>query len=73
MLMNESKTLTGGDLWNHLSSRDERIERAQYLFDLVRKRKLTLEAFKYFRLSEGEEAHRLLESRKSTGKILLIP
>ncbi|WP_314587695.1 quinone oxidoreductase [Paenibacillus terrigena] len=73
MLMDTSKTLTGGDLWNHVTSRANRIRRANALFEEIRSGRLHLEEPKRFALSEGAEAHRLLESRMSTGKILLIP
>ncbi|MDQ6420584.1 quinone oxidoreductase [Paenibacillus sp. LHD-117] len=73
MLMDSSKTLTGGDLWNHVTSKDERIERANELFAFLRDGRLKLESPTIFPLSEGAEAHRLLESRTSTGKILLRP
>lgn len=73
MLMDSSKSLTGGDLWNHVTSRADRIRRANALFEEIRKGRLHLEEPKRFALSEGAEAHRLLESRRSTGKILLIP
>jgi NADPH2:quinone reductase len=73
MLMDTSKTLTGGDLWNVLTSRKERIARSDELFRWMTEGKLTISEPKTFTLSEGQEAHRYLESRKSTGKILLIP
>jgi NADPH2:quinone reductase len=73
MLMDTSKTLTGGDLWNHITSREERVSRAGRLFEWIRNGQLRLENPVKFLLSEGADAHRLLESRKSTGKILLVP
>lgn len=73
MLMDTSKTLTGGDLWNHVTTKSERIQRAESLFSEVREGRLRLGEPAVFRLHEGAEAHRFLESRKSTGKILLIP
>ncbi|SDO12508.1 NADPH2:quinone reductase [Paenibacillus sp. yr247] len=73
MLMDTSKTLTGGDLWNHVTSLQNRIERSQELFDALRQGILQIDNLTCFPLREGAEAHRLLESRKSTGKILLIP
>ncbi|MBO0959600.1 quinone oxidoreductase [Neobacillus sp. MM2021_6] len=73
MLMDTSKTLTGGDLWNVLTSREERENRAAELFRWMEEGKVRVTAPKVFALREGQEAHRLLESRKSTGKILLIP
>ncbi|MCL6570882.1 MAG: quinone oxidoreductase [Bacillus sp. (in: Bacteria)] len=73
MLMDTSKTLTGGDLWNVLTSRDERVARSNELFRWMEDGKLTVSAPTTFALRDGQEAHRYLESRKSTGKILLIP
>lgn len=73
MLMDTSKTLTGGDLWNVLTSREERIARSNELFRWMEEGKVKVAEPTVFALSEGEEAHRYLESRKSMGKILLIP
>lgn len=73
MLMDTSKTLTGGDLWNHVTTLQNRIERSNELIDALRRGVIQIENFTSFPLKVGAEAHRLLESRKSTGKILLIP
>ncbi|MBI0579974.1 quinone oxidoreductase [Neobacillus cucumis] len=73
MLMDASKTLTGGDLWNVLTSMEERIARSNELFRWVEEGKLKVSEPTTFALKDGQEAHRYLESRKSTGKILLIP
>ncbi|MFJ7729152.1 quinone oxidoreductase family protein [Neobacillus sp. NPDC097160] len=73
MLMDTSKTLTGGDLWNVLTSREERMNRAGELFRWMEAGKVRVSKPTVFALSDGQEAHRFLESRKSTGKILLIP
>ncbi|WP_201003174.1 quinone oxidoreductase family protein [Paenibacillus glycanilyticus] len=73
MLMDTSKTLTGGDLWNHVTSREDRIRRADELFGWLRDGSLKLEQPRAFPLAEGADAHRLLESRQSTGKIILVP
>jgi NADPH:quinone reductase len=73
MLMDTSKTLTGGDLWNVLVSREERISRSMQLFKWIEKEELVLQSPITFSLEEGQKAHAYLESRKSTGKILLIP
>jgi NADPH2:quinone reductase len=72
-LMDESKTLTGGDLWNVLISHEERVARANELFNAMRSGSLSAEVFARFPLSEGAKAHELLESRRSAGKIVLIP
>ncbi|WP_284240841.1 quinone oxidoreductase family protein [Paenibacillus glycanilyticus] len=73
MLMDTSKTLTGGDLWNHVTTREDRLRRANELFRWLRDGSLKLEQPRVFPLPEGADAHRLLESRQSTGKIILIP
>jgi len=73
MLMDTSKTLTGGDLWNVLVSHQERLRRSAELFDWVRAGKLKVTIARELPLSQGAEAHRLLESRGTTGKVLLIP
>ncbi|QWH18543.1 quinone oxidoreductase [Bacillus mycoides] len=73
MLMDTSKTLTGGDLWNVLTSYEERKERSSQLFEWITAEKLKIASPTTFSLRDGARAHELLESRKSTGKILLIP
>jgi NADPH:quinone reductase len=73
MLMDTSKSLTGGDLWNVLTSAEARISRANTLFDLVRTGQLKVSIAAKFALSDGAGAHRLLEGRGSSGKVLLIP
>ncbi|WP_144561729.1 quinone oxidoreductase family protein [Bacillus mycoides] len=73
MLMDTSKTLTGGDLWNVLTTYEERKTRSHQLFDWITAGKLHVQKPTTFSLENGADAHRLLESRKSTGKILLIP
>jgi NADPH2:quinone reductase len=73
MLMDTSKTLTGGDLWSYLTSKEERIKRAHQLFDWIINTKISITTPTVFKLSEGKKAHDYLESRKSTGKIILIP
>jgi NADPH:quinone reductase len=73
MLMDTSKTLTGGDLWNVLHSAKERRSRAAELFELVRSGELHLRVSARYPLSEGAAAHAFLEGRTSVGKVLLIP
>lgn len=73
MLMDTSKTLTGGDLWNVLTSREERVARSNELFRWIEAGKVRVSEPTVFALRDGQEAHRYLESRKSMGKILLIP
>jgi NADPH:quinone reductase len=72
-LMDESKTLTGGDLWNVLTGPDERRRRAAELFGWVRDGSLKVRIARGFPLAEGAEAHALLESRAVIGKVVLWP
>lgn len=73
MLMDTSKTLTGGDLWNVLTSPEELVARSSGLFRWIEEGKVTLSKPTVFALRDGPKAHRFLESRKSMGKILLRP
>ncbi|QHT63614.1 quinone oxidoreductase [Paenibacillus lycopersici] len=73
MLMDTSKTLTGGDLWNHVTTAEDRLRRSQALFDEILAGRLRLEAPRLYPLAVGADAHRFIESRQSTGKILLMP
>jgi NADPH2:quinone reductase len=73
VLMDGSKTLTGGDLWNVLTSAAERCRRAGLLFEEIAGGRLHVTISARFPLDAGSEAHRALESRKTTGKVLLIP
>lgn len=73
MLMDTSKTLTGGDLWSYLTSREERQRRASRLFDWVKDGKITVKPAVEFALSDGVAAHEYLQSGKCSGKVLLLP
>lgn len=73
MLMDTSKSLTGGDLWNVLRSHEDRITRASELFGWVRDGALEVTFAARFPLAEGAQAHAFLEGRGAIGKVLLIP
>ncbi len=73
MLMDTSKTLSGGDLWNVLTSAEDRRTRASDLFERVRSGALKVRIDSRFALADGALAHHRLESRASSGKVLLIP
>lgn len=73
LIIANSKTITGGDLWNYLNSAQERISRAEKLFKWMVSGQLSIAPPTIFKLSEGKKAHEFMESRLSTGKILLIP
>jgi NADPH2:quinone reductase len=71
VLMDRSLKFIGGDLWNVLKTREDRIERSSKLFSLIGSGKLSVEIAAVFPLSEGASGHRLLEERSVIGKILL--
>ncbi|WP_276501321.1 quinone oxidoreductase family protein [Terrimonas pollutisoli] len=72
-LIGTSKTITGGDLWDYLTSKEERLKRAGQLFKWIMNKDIQISEPVKFKLSDGKAAHEFMESRKSTGKILLIP
>lgn len=72
VLMDGSKRLVGGDLWNVLTSALQRQQRADALFSLIEAGQLAVPIAAQFALADGAAAHRLLESRQTAGKILLI-
>jgi NADPH:quinone reductase len=73
MLMDGSKKLVGGDLWSYLTSKAARVARSNELFEWIATEKIKIPTPTSFALADGRAAHELLESRKSTGKIILIP
>lgn len=73
MLMDTSKSLSGGDLWNVLTDSHERRSRSAELFAWIRSGRLHVEIAARYSLAEGAAAHEFLESRNALGKVLLIP
>ena len=73
LLMDRSLALVGGDLWNVLTSAQARQRRADRLFAALRDGRLRVTIAARFALRDGAQAHALLESRGSAGKVLLIP
>lgn len=72
-LMDRSLALVGGDLWNVLTTAEERRTRATELFSWIRSGVVTLRLSQTFALRDGAQAHRALESRQTIGKIVLLP
>jgi NADPH2:quinone reductase len=70
-LMTKSVTLSGGALFNYILTRDELLKRAQDVFTGMRQGWLKLRIDRTFPLEQAPEAHRLLESRQTTGKLIL--
>jgi len=71
LLMDRSLTLTGGDLWNVLTSATIRRERASTLFAQISAGQLLPNIAARFALKDGARAHAYLESREAVGKVLL--
>jgi NADPH2:quinone reductase len=65
--------LTRPGLGQYTATRAELLQRAGDLFDWIASGKLKLRISRTLPLKDAAEAHRLLEGRKTTGKVLLIP
>lgn len=73
LLMDRSLTLVGGDLWNVLTSAEERRARAAELFDWMQSGAVKLRMSPTYALRDGAQAHRDIEGRQVIGKIVLLP
>lgn len=65
--------LTRPSLAHYAATRDELLWRAGDLFNWIKSGDLKLRIELTFPLAQAAEAHRQLEGRKTTGKVLLIP
>jgi NADPH2:quinone reductase len=65
--------VTRPSLNHHIAARDELLQRSGELAAWIRDGKLKLRMEFEFPLSDAAEAHRALEGRKTTGKVLIIP
>ena len=65
--------LTRPSLGHYSATREELLSRADDVLGWVSKGELKLRIEKTFALSDAAEAHRELESRRTTGKLLIIP
>jgi NADPH2:quinone reductase len=72
LLMDRSLTLVGGDLWNVLTTVDERRSRAAELFGWIRSGVVKVQVSRTHALRDGAQAHRELEGRQVVGKIVLL-
>lgn len=70
-LQKRSITISGGSLFNHINDRDELLTRANDVLHAIKAGWLKLNIEEVIDLSQASKAHELLESRKSTGKIIL--
>jgi NADPH:quinone reductase len=65
--------VTRPSLTNYIATREELLSRAEDVFGMIAAGKLKLRIEHKYPLAEAQQAHRDLEGRKTTGKILLIP
>ncbi|MGH7770325.1 MAG: zinc-binding dehydrogenase, partial [Candidatus Binatia bacterium] len=65
--------VTRPTLAHYAITRDELLQRANDLFTWIAAGELKLRIDKTFPLAEAAEAHRQLEARQTTGKVLLTP
>jgi len=68
-----SLTLTRPSLIHYVTGREELQQRAGDVFAMIGAGKLKLRISRNYKLEEVQQAHRDLEGRKTTGKILLVP
>ena len=65
--------LTRPSLGQYTTTREELLQRANEVFGWVKSGRLKVRIERTLPLKDAAEAHRLLEGRKTTGKVLLIP
>jgi len=65
--------VTRPTLAHYTLTRDELVERSSSIFGMMAAGKLKLRIEHTYPLAEAQQAHRDLEGRKTTGKLLLIP
>ena len=65
--------LTRPKLADHVATRDELLQRADDVLGWVREGMLKVRIHREYPLAEAAQAHRDLEGRKTTGKLLLVP
>jgi NADPH2:quinone reductase len=72
-LARKSNFLTRPTLAHYTQTREELLGRAREVFAAVEQGKLRVRIDRELPLRDAAEAHRLLEARQTTGKLLLIP
>jgi NADPH:quinone reductase len=65
--------LTRPTLAHYIATREELVHRADAVLSMIVDGKLKLRVAHKYRLADAQQAHRDLEGRKTTGKVLLIP
>ena len=65
--------VTRPTLATHIASRADLVERCNSLFEVVKSGKVKIETTGRYKLADAQQAHRDLESRKTTGSVILLP
>ena len=65
--------VTRPTLATYIATRAELVERSSALFDVVKSGKVKIETTARYKLADAAQAHRDLESRKTTGSVILTP
>jgi NADPH2:quinone reductase len=65
--------VTRPTLATHIASRADLVERSASLFEVVKSGKVKIETTGRYKLADAQTAHRDLESRKTTGSVILQP
>ncbi|RPI06923.1 MAG: quinone oxidoreductase, partial [Zetaproteobacteria bacterium] len=72
-LAKKAAFLTRPGLAHYTTTREDLLRRAGDVFEWVKSGRLTVRISQTLPLRDAAEAHRLLEGRKTTGKVLLLP
>jgi len=73
LMQKGSLFLTRPTLNHYTVTREELVARTEAVFGMIAAGKLKLRIEHVYRLGDAPEAHRDLEARKTTGKLLLLP
>jgi NADPH2:quinone reductase len=65
--------LTRPSLFHYIATRDDLVRRAGEVLGWIQKGELKIRIGATFPLGEAAQAHRDLEGRRTTGKVLLLP
>ena len=65
--------VTRPGLPDYIATREELLERAASLFEVVRSGKVKVEVMQRYALKDAAQAHRDLEARRTTGSTVLLP
>ena len=65
--------LTRPTLNHYIATREELVSRSDELLGWVQRGELNVRVGAAFRLDQAGDAHRALEARKTTGKVILVP